>query len=123
MRRYLNTNARVLLVAVFIFCVQNSIGCIPMSVHSGTDLTKLDTFKIVKGTTTEKELIGLFGKPSFTSDTSDGKTTEGWTDGRNDMSVIPLVSVSQKITSRSLNATIQDGIVIDYTIYNGNQKY
>lgn len=47
-------------------------GCIPMSRHNGSDLSKLDEFKIEKNKTTEKELVDRFGPAETSTTRGDG---------------------------------------------------
>jgi hypothetical protein len=104
-------------------------GC--TSSHSGSDLSKLDTFTITKNVTTEQQLVSEFGTPASIVTQSDGTTLETWADGRTSQSdpigsaLIPNFSGNQGISvkMRSLAATIRDGVVVDYTISNGSQHY
>lgn len=106
-------------------------GCMPVSSHYGSDLSKLDETKIEKNATTEKELVDRFGPPQNTTSRGDGTKMLSWNDARGQGSVnmtkaVPVVglftgnTVSQRITHRSLTATVRDGLVVDYTVSDSN---
>jgi hypothetical protein len=108
-------------------------GCSTNKTHSGADLSSLDEFKIVKNQTTQKELVEHFGEPGNTTTRGDGTRILTWTDARGDAKVngtkfIPVVGlftgpmVDQKITRRSLSATVREGIVVDFTESDGNNQ-
>jgi len=108
-------------------------GCFPSQTHSGADLSKLQDFKIEKNKTTEKELVDHFGAPGNTTMRGDGLKMLSWNDARSDANYngaafIPIVgvftgsAVHQKVTHRSLSATVRDGVVIDFTQSDGNQQ-
>jgi hypothetical protein len=102
----------------------NSGGCFSTSSHSGTDLSRLDDFKIVKGTTTESQFITEFGQPVSTTAQSDGTTTVMWIDGTGQGQWNYLIgSQNLSVKNRSLTATIRDGIVADYTVSDSQQQY
>ena len=102
----------------------NSGGCFSTSSHSGTDLSKLDDFKIVKGTTTESQLIAEFGQPASTTSQSDGTTTAMWIDGSSQGQFNYFVGGQNlSVKNRSLTATIRDGVVADYTVSDSQQQY
>lgn len=103
----------------------------PVSSHYGSDLSKLDEVKIEKNATTEKELVDRFGPPQNTTSRGDGTKMLSWNDSRGEGNVnmtkaVPVVglftgnTVNQKITHRSLTATVRDGVVVDYTVSNSN---
>jgi len=109
------------------------VGCSTNSTHQGSDLSKLDDFKIEKNKTTEKELVDHFGAPGNTTMRGDGSKMLSWNDARSDANYngaafIPIVgvfagsAVHQKINHRSLSATVRDGVVIDFTETNGNRQ-
>ena len=102
-------------------------GCIPMSMHRGSDLAKLDEFTIEKNKTTERELIERFGKPQSTMTNADGSRVLTWTEMRGEgqmnlaASLVPFAwtaakTAEQKTQSRSLMVTVRDGVVADYRI-------
>jgi hypothetical protein len=110
-----------------------AIGCMPVASHQGADLSKVDEFHIEKNKTTEKELVDRFGLPGNTLTRGDGTKTLSWNDSRgqgtvNGTKFIPVVGLftgnlmDQKITQRSLTATVRDGVVVDYTTSDGNSR-
>ena len=121
------------LPALVILVFLSAPGCVPRSYHQGSDLSKLDEFHLEKNRTTEKELIEYFGPSENTFTKGDGDKVLTWTDMRSEGTVngataIPIVghfmgnSVDQKVTRRSLNATVRDGIMVDYTVADGNTR-
>jgi hypothetical protein len=103
------------------------VGCIPMSTHNGANLAKVDEFKIEKGKTTEREVFEEFGEPGSRVTQGDGSRVLTWTDARSksNMPLLPIVPYTNQTTttSRSLSVTIRDGVVIDYMITGGTQKF
>jgi hypothetical protein len=106
----------------FVLCVAIA-GCIPMSHHSGSDLSKLPEFRIEKGTTTEAELMKTFGEPQTTMTNGDGTRTLMWSDNRANGHInvgsafVPGVKTAdQKTQSRSLTVTTRKAVVVDYRV-------
>lgn len=103
-------------------------GCIPISAHSGSDLTKLDLFKIEKNKTTEEELLQHLGQPLNTTMLADGSKQMMWMDANAQghlnvvSALVPWAWAADQqhdtTTNRSLTATIRDGLVVDYIISN-----
>lgn len=121
------------LSALWVITALAIIGCSTNTTHQGSDLSKLDEFKIEKNVTTEKELVDHFGSPGNVTARGDGSQILVWNDTRSDAKTngtkfIPVVGlftgpmVDQKINHRSLSATVRDGVVIDFTETNGNQQ-
>lgn len=102
---------RHLSLAVGVLLGSALAGCTPY--HHGTDLSSLDQTPIVKGQTTEKELIARFGEPQNQTTRADGKKMLSWHDAN---SSVPLMGIgATHVKSRSLSATCVDGVVVDFT--------
>jgi len=126
MRQFFGIVVRVGILAGLSAMAMNSGGCFSTTSHNGTDLSKLDDFKIVKGTTTESQLVAEFGQPASTTSQSDGTTMMTWIDGTSQGQFSNYLFGSTQhisVKSRSLTATIRDGVVADYTVSDSQQQY
>jgi hypothetical protein len=86
-----------------------STGC--FTSHHGTDLSTLNQTPIVKGQTTEKELIARFGDPEATTMRGDGKRMLVWNDATGTVGFVTPAHVK----SRNLSVTLENGVVVDFT--------
>jgi hypothetical protein len=111
-------------------------GC-QQTYKNGSDIQALQDFKIEKGKTTEQELISRLGEPASTMDRGDGTIVLTWSGAQGTtngtgplgsafLSMVPggilLAHDDMKMQSQSLQVTVKDGIVIDYTILSANQN-
>ena len=115
----------VIVVGTLVFALTSG-GC--FSSHYGSDLSKLDDYKIEKNVTTEKDLVDQFGEPNNTTMRSDGSKVLMWGDARgsasfNPATAVPVVGMFAHDeghgTHKSLTAIVRDGVVVDYTISGG----
>lgn len=105
-------------------------GCIPVSNHHGADLRQLDSFRIVKNQTTERELVERFGPPATSTAEGDGTKHLIWTDTRSTGSInmarafvpIPGLTDTHNGTSKTLMVTTRDGVVTDYLVTDSNTQ-
>jgi hypothetical protein len=99
----------------FVFVAFLVAGC--AAYHHGTDLSSLEQTPIVKGQTTEKELIARFGEPQNQTIRSDGKKMLMWSDAN---SSVPFMGIgATHVKSRTLSAMCLDGVVVDFTDSSG----
>lgn len=85
--------------------------------HHGTDLSSLEKAPIVKGQTTEKELIARFGEPQNQTLRPNGKKMLIWSDANSN---VPFMGIGvTHVKSHTLSATCLDGVVVDFTDSSG----
>src|SRR2546421_11445918 len=84
---------------------------------TGHEIRQEQLSHIVKGKTTEAELVKMFGRPQTETTGGDGKRYLGWTYSHIDSGIIPMVG--GEIRMQNFSAIIgADGTVQDYSISN-----
>jgi hypothetical protein len=113
----------VLSIAIITMLV--AIGCVPVQRHDGPDLMSLDKTPLVKGQTTEEQLIKRFGPSRGTNTSGDGTKSLSWVevDMKGNVSYIPGLGDEKKATHRMLSATVRNGVLVDYNISDGETAY
>jgi hypothetical protein len=107
------------------------------NVQSGSDVQKLESFKIEKNKTTEQELVANFGPPASTMTNSDGSKVLTWSGvegqghgagswGTAMLNIVPggifFAHENMQTNSSSISVTIRDGVVVDYNVIESNQN-
>lgn len=108
------------------FCLLHASGCFPVSAHRGSDLSKLDEFKIEKNKTTERELVDRFGLPGHSTQQGDGSRILTWTDASSEgnVSAVPFTPRQpMNVKSRSLTVTVRDSVVVDFRVSDSSQQW
>jgi PBP1b-binding outer membrane lipoprotein LpoB len=101
--------------------------------HSGVDVRKIENVKIEKNKTTEQDLIASLGPPANTMIRGDGSKMLMWSgvDAQSHdatgLILVPFVGGllahdDVNAHTSSITATVVNGIVVDYTISDSNQK-
>jgi hypothetical protein len=97
----------------------------------------LANFKIEKNKTTEQELVDHLGQPASTTINSDGSKVLTWSGGQSQtqgagswgtalISIVPggilFAHEDMNVHTSSIMVTVRNGVVVDYTVVDSNQK-
>jgi len=121
-----------IVIGVFMIgCIVVDVGC-TNTYQGGTNVQKLESYKIEKNKTTAQDLIAQFGQPASVMTNSDGSQTMTWSgyDAQShDLGLLEGITMPLGISHEDVNSnnaslvvTVRNGIIVDYQVMTSNQN-